>query len=321
MNVEALWITGIGKIETGYTEIRDTPDCDQVQVEIKACGICAWDGALFRGVTTPGPYPFLHGHEGVGYVRSVGAAVKDLKPGDLVMCSEDTPQMMQVQNIARSAVTPIRQEVSEKDLPLWVGEPIVCVVNSLANMKIKPASTVALIGSGYMGLLKIQALMRQLIGELVVFDLDQHRLDLAVKFGADQALLSGSKDADALVKGIQSKGGAELVIECSGSEQGLELANSLMAQSGTLNLFAWHRTSRNINMTPWHQRGYTILNTAPNFDRHYRDHVEETEVLIRRKVFDQTDLITHVSHYSHAQEIMEAAVNKTEGYIKGVITF
>jgi threonine dehydrogenase-like Zn-dependent dehydrogenase len=321
MKVEALWITGIRQIETRLTEIDDAPAYDQVQVEIKACGICAWDGALFSGVTSPGPFPFMHGHEGIGYVRQTGAGVTDLKVGDLVMCSEDTPQMMQVQNIARSAVARIDADVAEKDLPLWVGEPIVCVINSLANMKIKPASTVALVGSGYMGLLKVQALMRQLIGDLVVFDIDPRRLALAKKYGADHAFISGSSEADEYVRDLQSKGGAELVIECSGSEAGLDLANNLMAQSGTLNLFAWHRTARTINMTPWHQRGYTVLNTAPNFDRHYRDHVAETVALMHKGVFDQTDLITHVAPYTQAQAIMEAAVNKTENYIKGVITF
>jgi len=321
MKVNALWITDVGKIETKLTEIADEPFYDQVQVEIKACGICAWDGALFKGLTMPNPYPFMHGHEGVGYVRKVGAGVKDIKVGQLVMCTEDAPQMVQIQNLQRSAVTPILSDLKKDKLPLWVGEPIVCVVNALANMPIKPGSKTVLIGAGYMGLLNIQGLARTLIGSLTVFDIDESRLKLAKKYGADVTCMSNSSEAAAVISDIQEQGGAELVIECSGAVGGLELANNLMAQTGTLNLFAWHRGERTINMTPWHQRGYRIYNTAPNFDRHFRDHVSETEILMRKGVFDQTDLITHVRPYQEAQEIMEIATKKTENYIKGVITF
>lgn len=321
MKVDALWIKEIGKIEIRLTEISDEPLYDEVQVEMKACGVCAWDAAIFKGISNPDPFPFMHGHEGIGYVRKKGAGVKDIEIGDLVMCTEDAPQMIQVQNIKRAAVTTIRTKVEDKDIPLWVGEPIVCVVNSLANMTIKPGATTVLIGSGYMGLLNIQGLAKTLIGPLVAFDINSKRLDLAKKYGANEVCITGSSEATQVIERIKAEGGAELVIECSGSEGGLNLANELMAQSGTLNLFAWHRASRTINMTPWHQRGYRVYNTAPNFDRHFRDHVKETEILMRKGVFDQKDLITHVSAYQNAQEIMDIASSKTEGYIKGVITF
>lgn len=321
MKVNALWIKEIGKIETRTTEISDEPLYDEVQVEIKACGICAWDAAIFKGISNPEPFPFMHGHEGIGYVLKKGAGVKDIEIGELVMCTEDAPQMIQVQNIKRAAVTPIRTKVEDKDIPLWVGEPIVCVVNSLANMTLKPGATTVLVGSGYMGLLNIQALAKTLIGPLIAFDIDSRRLELAKKYGANETYITGSPEAAQAIQGIKAEGGAELVIECSGSEGGLNLANELMAQSGTLNLFAWHRASRTINMTPWHQRGYRVYNTAPNFDRHFRDHVKETEILMRKGVFDQKHLITHVGNYQNAQEIMDIASSKTEGYIKGVITF
>lgn len=321
MKVNALWIKEKGKIETRLTEIADEPLYDEVQIEMKACGVCAWDAAIFNGISNPEPFPFMHGHEGIGYVRKKGNGVKDIEIGDLVMCTEDAPQMIQVQNIKRAAVTPIKIKVEEKDIPLWVGEPIVCVVNALANMAIKPGSTTVLIGSGYMGLLNIQGLAKTLIGSLVAFDIDPKRLDLAKKYGADEVYVTGSSEAARAIERIKAEGGAGLVIECSGAEGGLDLANELMAQSGTLNLFAWHRASRTINMTPWHQRGYRVYNTAPNFDRHFRDHIVETEILMRKGVFNQKDLITHIDSYHKAQEIMDIASSKTEGYIKGVITF
>jgi len=321
MKVDALWIKEVGKIEVRSTEIRDEPDFNEVQVQIKACGICAWDIAIFHGISNPEPFPFMHGHEGVGYVLKKGAGVHDLSVGDLVMCTLDAHQMIQVQNIKRSAVAKSHAPVKEKDLPLWVGEPIVCVVNALANVRIVPGVTTVLVGSGYMGLLYIQGLAKSLVGNLVVFDMDPHRLELAKKYGADEVYVTGSPEAAAAIERLKKAGGAGLVIECSGSEGGLNLANEVMAESGTLNLFAWHRGTRTINMTPWHQRGYTVVNTAPNFDKHFQDHVAETEILMRKGVFHQKDLITHVASYKDAQSLMDIASSKTKGYIKGVITF
>ncbi|MGI6580368.1 MAG: zinc-dependent alcohol dehydrogenase [Saccharofermentanales bacterium] len=321
MKVKALWITDVNSIESRLTEINDEPGYNEVQVEIKACGICAWDCALFSGKTTPGPFPFMHGHEGIGYVRKTGEGVKDIKTGQLVMCSEDSPQMIQVQNINRKAVAPIYADVSEKEIPLWIGEPASCIVNALGNINLRPATEVALVGAGYMGLLYVQGLMKSLISNLIVFDLDEERLKLAKKFGADEVYLSNSEEAKKIVTSIQKRGGVGMVIECSGAESGLKLANELMATTGILNLFAWHRGTRMIDMTPWHQRGYRVYNTAPNFDRNFQDHLAETEALFRRGVFDQKDLITHVYKSEEAQEIMEIATAKKDGYIKGVITF
>lgn len=321
MKVESLWITGPGKIEKRFTEISDEPLYDEVQVEIKACGICAWDRAIFKGVSIPSPYPFMHGHEGIGYVRKKGAGVTDIQVGDVVMCTEDAPQMVQVQNIKRIAVTALKSQVAEKDFPLWVGEPVVCVVNSLANMIIKPASTTVLIGPGYMGLLNIQGLAKTLIGPLIVFGTNQRLLDLAQKYGADEVYSNGSDAAKAKIRELKENGGAELVIECSGSESGFALASEVTSLAGTIDVFAWHRTDRTFNMTPWHKLGTKVLNTGTTFDRHFQDHIAETEVLMRRGVFDQQDMITHVDSYHHAQEIMNLAAAKADGYIKGVITF
>ncbi len=321
MKVDALWITAPGKIDNHLIEINDEPLYDEIQVEIKACGICSWDRAIFKGVSIPEPFPFMHGHEGVGYVIKKGDGVHDINVGDLVMCTEDAPQMIQVQNIKRSAVAVIEKQVQEKDFPLWVGEPITCVVNSLANTRIQPGAKTVLIGPGYMGLLYIQGLTKTLIGDLTVFGTNQRLLNLAQKFGANETYSISSELTANKIREIKELGGAELIIECSGSESGFQLANDLTSLHGTIVMFAWHRTNRVVNMTPWHKLGTQILNIGPTFDRHYQDHVKETEILMRKGVFDQNDLITHVSDYHHAQEIMNIASTKEDGYIKGVITF
>ncbi|KAL3474339.1 hypothetical protein BJX99DRAFT_271679 [Aspergillus californicus] len=65
---------------------------NEVLVELVASGVCHTDlgcGTSLDG--TPGfpvpPYPRVLGHEGAGYVRSIGAKVTKVKPGDAVLLS------------------------------------------------------------------------------------------------------------------------------------------------------------------------------------------------------------------------------------------
>ncbi|HEY2062029.1 NAD(P)-dependent alcohol dehydrogenase [Amycolatopsis sp. NBC_01480] len=59
------------------------PRADEVVVRIVATGVCQTD-AHSRNQEYPVPLPVILGHEGAGIVESVGAAVRDVVPGDHV---------------------------------------------------------------------------------------------------------------------------------------------------------------------------------------------------------------------------------------------
>jgi len=66
---------------------RRDPTANDVQIEILFCGICHSDLHTVRNewsAIMPTVYPVVAGHEIVGRVSKVGAAVKRHKPGDLV---------------------------------------------------------------------------------------------------------------------------------------------------------------------------------------------------------------------------------------------
>lgn len=62
----------------------DTPRDDEVVVRLVAAGICHTDLAV-RDRQLPMPIPAVLGHEGAGVVEQVGAAVKNVGPGDAVI--------------------------------------------------------------------------------------------------------------------------------------------------------------------------------------------------------------------------------------------
>ena len=62
---------------------------NELLVEIKAVGICHTDIVVLQGALSA-PFPIVLGHEGVGVVSEVGAAVTSLAPGDTVVLTFDS---------------------------------------------------------------------------------------------------------------------------------------------------------------------------------------------------------------------------------------
>lgn len=318
MKIDALVMEDKNKVKIIQKEV-DEPGWGQVQVEVKACGICAFDSYLFSGTGVTMPYPFGFGHEGVGIVRKVGPGVVNIKEGDNVFTAATGDMMAQIVNLPAVNVAVIQTEVV--DYKYWVAEPILCVVNGLANIPIEPADHVVVIGSGYMGLLNIQALSKCMVGMITVLDVNERRLQLAKEFGADGAYKVGSDEANKVIENIRRNGGADIILECSGSEGGLKQAYDLLKTSGVLSIFAWHKAERKFDGTHWHLNGIRIFNTSPMIDRHFIERLKRVEVLVRKGIFNQEKLITHAESYHKAQELMELSVSKADNYIKGVITF
>ena len=64
-------------------EVR-APGPTEVKVRVVACGLCHSDLSVIDG-TIPWPTPVVLGHEGAGIVEEVGAAVRNVAPGDHVV--------------------------------------------------------------------------------------------------------------------------------------------------------------------------------------------------------------------------------------------
>jgi len=146
-------------------------------------------------------------------------------------------------------------------------------------------------------------------------------LTLAKKHGADKCYLSGSSEGIEAANRLAENGGMDIVVECSASPAGLQLATDIVKTGGIISNFAWHRAQRTMDASPWHLRGLSIINTAPALDRFFFRHVDKTANLMARGIFDQKDFVTHIMDYHKIQEMLTIAESKADGYIKGVITF
>lgn len=322
MKSDAIWVAEANKIEVRELEIVDNPGFGEIQVEVKACGVCAWDSYLFQGITGPGPTPYPIGHESIGVVRKVGEGVNDFKIGDNVFLGTGGNQMMckYINNIAAGAAK-LPDDI--KDWSKWIIEPTCCVVNLLEKTQIEAGDKVVLVGAGYMGQLTLMGLVRgSQAGEIVVFELRPERREMARKLGATKVYDPESSEGKAYIEQLQKDGGADVVIEFSASNSGFELANQVIRyEAGKLVIGSWHRHEMTFDGTRWHLGGVTVYNLSPMSNRHYTDIMKKTKALINKGVYTPGDLVTHVANYQDCQSVFEKAVSKEDGYMKGVITF
>ncbi len=321
MKVDSLWIVEPNKVEIREVELND-PLYDEVQIEVKACGVCAWDSYLYQGISAPGPIPYRLGHEAVGIVTKVGEGVTNFKPGDKVFCASGSNDMMaQAINLKSHCIARIPDDV--EDYAKWVLEPTVCVVNLMHLANIQPGDSVVLVGAGYMGLLNLQGLINgSQAGSVTVFEKRPERLEIAKSYKPDFAFDPDSPEGQAHIEKIKAEGGADIVIDFAASDSGYELASSLTANSGgKLVLGTWHRNEKTFDGTKWHLSGLNILNLAPGSNRNFTQMIPLTAKLVEAGVYDAGSLVTHTVDYRNAAEMFKMSIEKPTDFIKGVITF
>ena len=320
MKIDALWITEPNKMEIRSTYIPD-PGYDEVQIEIKACGVCAWDSYLYQGISNPKPIPYTFGHEGAGIVTKVGPGVKNYKPGDKVFAaSAVNDMMMQYCNQPVSCLAKIPSDVT--DFSAWVAEPTVCVVSLLYKTQICPGDKIVLVGGGYMGLLTIQGLQAEPWGELIVFEKLPERRKLAMEYSSSGVYDPDSAEGKAKINAIIESGGADIVIDFAASDSGYDLALSMIKNSaGKFVLGSWHRHQKSFDGTSWHLRGLNVLNLAPGANAHFREMIGPTAALMRRGIYNPRKYVTHIADYHDALPVFLKSIDKSDGYIKGVIIF
>ena len=320
MKCDALWVTGYKKLDVRPLEV-EPPKYDEVLIETKACGVCCWDAYQFQGQSGPGPYPYVIGHEAAGIVAEVGKGIRKFKPGDKVACAGGSVvEMARYFTIPEDCVTRIPDATA--DYANWVIEPACTVQNVLNWANIIPGEHVALVGAGYMGLLTLMGLQAYPWGELTVFDIREDRLELARAFQHTRALNPQTPAGAAYVEELVASGGADNVIEFSASDSGFALAVRIARrEKARLTVGSWHRHDMTFDGTRFHMSGFLMNNVSPMTTFHYTDVIPQTAALVRRGVYRPGDLVTHVADYRDCAHVFDRAVDKKDGYIKGVITF
>lgn len=292
---------------------RPTPRWDEVLVRVTASGVCASE---LHTWTTPPAYRVCLGHEGVGVVEAIGDRVELVQPGDLVtglMWPAFSEFVVTRQDLLLKVPRDVAPEVA-------LGEPLGCLVNAVRRTRIELADQVAIVGLGYMGLGMLQLSKLKTPRRLLAVDVRSGALDLAVEFGADEAIRPGEVPADYLDGRDQPDHGFDVVIEASGTQAGLDLASDLVRQHGVLSIVGFHQGgSRTVDMESWNVKAIDVVNAHV---RRTRDHMDSMAIgleLIANGSLDFDRLITHRYRLGEVDRAFADLEAKPAGFIKGIV--
>jgi len=254
MRAKAVITDGKGNFTVEAVEVGD-PQAGEVEVEIKASGVCHTDHKfLFLDKV------FILGHEGAGVVRRVGPGVTRVRAGDRVLlnwaipCGTCFQCRRGAENICESppAVPPERflwkgrptepafrlgtmstltvvPEAAAVRIDVDISFPSACIlgcgvqtgVGTVLNVaKVKTGESVAVLGTGGVGLSVIQGARISRAGMIVGVDVSPQRLEMARRFGATHTVLADRKDeglaqAAAQVRAMAAGRGVDYCFECT----------------------------------------------------------------------------------------------------------
>jgi alcohol dehydrogenase, propanol-preferring len=248
------------------------PTAGQVVIKIGAAGACHSDLHMMhgKGDTVPFSLPFTLGHENAGWVHSVGDGVTSVEPGQPVAvygawgCGACVRCRVGMENYCEAPSAPLAGAGcglgldggmadymlvpdTRHLLPIPDGlspveaapltdagvTPYHAVRRSL--QKLGPTSTAVVIGVGGLGHLAIQILKATSSTKIIAIDTKRDALDLALTLGADVAFESGDGTVRD-VKKATGKRGADLVLDCVGTDTTLTLGAACTRSLGDLTL-------------------------------------------------------------------------------------
>jgi alcohol dehydrogenase len=254
-----------GPGQRGWDTVADPTIIDptDIVVRIDTSTICGTDLHILKGdvpETTPGT---VLGHEAVGTVEEIGAGVSTVAPGDRVLmscvsscgrcrfCKEgrygqclggggwifghliDGLQAEYARvPFGDNSVYKVPEGLSDEQV-LFLADilPTSFEVGVLNGM-VSPGDVVAIVGAGPIGLAAMLTAKLYTPGQIVAIDLDDGRLESAVRFGADMTINNGREDAIAQIMELTDGLGADVAFEAVGVPQTFELAADLIRPGG-----------------------------------------------------------------------------------------
>lgn len=301
---------------------------DRPKPEIQAAGdaivkmvkttICGTDLHILKGdVATCVPGRIL-GHEGVGIVDSMGAGVTAFKPGDRVLIScisscgkcEYCRRGMfshcasggwilgnEIDGTQAEYVRTPHADTSLYPIPAGADEEALVMLSDILptgfecgvlNGKVEPGSTVAIVGSGPIGLAVLLTAQLYSPAQIIMIDLDDNRLQVARQFGATQTINSGDGKAAEAVKRLTGGRGVDTAIEAVGVPATFLLCQELVAAGGIIANIGVHGQKVDLHLERlWSQN---IAITTRLVDTVTTPMLLKT---VQSKKIDPTRLITH----------------------------
>jgi threonine dehydrogenase-like Zn-dependent dehydrogenase len=309
-------------------KIEEVPEPEvkrrRVLVNFRAGSICGTDMHFYRGEWALKKGRIL-GHDALGVRADTGERVVMVpitNCGHCYFCLRGIPSQCtkakhygltsdgffaESKAMLPRSLIPVPDNVTDEEAAIV--EPVALALRVLNHLQPNLGDWVTVVGQGPIGLLMTQvALMKGC--RVIAVDLEDYRLELAEKFGADAIVNAKKEDVPKTVRKL-TKLGSDFVIEAAGIKQTVEQTPFLVRKAGKVALVG-------------ESEGYLNLGEADEaqFFTIYLSPVEYPAAveLIARKLVDVKSLITHRFRLEEIEKALQTADNPEEKPLKVIVT-
>ena len=257
-------------------------------VKVSKTTICGTDLHILKG-DLPSCVPGrILGHEGVGVVDSVGPSVTAFKSGDRVLiscvsacgkCEYCRKGMFShcatggwilgntIDGTQAEYVRIPHADTSLYPIPVGADEEALVMLSDILptgfecgvlNGKVQPGATVAIVGSGPVGLAALLTAQFYSPAEIIMIDLDDNRLDVAKRFGATATINSTDGKAFEAVMRLTGQRGVDTAIEAVGVPTTFQLCEQIIAPGGVIANIGVHGVGVELHLEKLWDRNISI---------------------------------------------------------------
>jgi len=251
-----------------YKELvyKDVPDpvikSNEVLVRVMACGICGSDVHGLDGSTGRRIPPIIMGHEASGVIIKTGEDVIGWKSGDRVTFDStvyplndwftlegmynlsDNREILGVSPgnykrdgafaefiaIPQHILYKIPEKVSFEQAAMV--EAVAVALHSINISGIRTGDNCVVVGGGMIGIFILKLLKISGASKIIPIDVNQKRLELAAKSGADHVFNSAAENLEEKIVELTNKRGADISFEAVGKSESVNIAIDVLRKGG-----------------------------------------------------------------------------------------
>jgi alcohol dehydrogenase len=316
-------------------------------VKMTRTTICGTDLHILKGDLPSCKPGRILGHEGVGIIEVVGPAVTGFATGDRVLiscitacgkCAYCRKGMYShcadggwilgnsIDGTQAEFVRIPHADTSLYHVPAGGDEEALVMLSDILptgfecgvlNGKVQPGSTVAIVGSGPVGLAALLTAQFYAPADVIMIDLDNNRLEVAKRFGATAVVNSADGKARETVMKLTDGRGVDTAIEAVGVPATFELCERLVAPGGTIANIGVHGKPVTLHLEQLWDRNITITTrlvdtvSTPMLLEVLRSHKIDPKLLITHhfkldQILDAYETFGHAAQTRALKVIVEA---------------
>ncbi len=315
------------------------PAEDSVLLKVANCGICGTDLHFYKANYTS---PLPNGHEISGQVVEAGKNVASFKEGDRVSveinvyCGRCSYCLSGNYNLCRSyrwiggpslpggnAEYLIVPAYTLHHLPDCISleegallEPLAVGVHAVGLAGVNPGTTVAILGSGSVGLATLLAAKAYGAAKVLISAKYEHQALLAEKLGADYAIRLAQENLGQAIQRLTNSEGVDVTFNTASTAESLQDACKITRRKGRIVLLALFITEPVQLRIPWETAIFSsFIYGSQGLKKDYEIAIE----LVTSGKADIKGLITHRFPLDRIQEAYHTALDKNTRSVKVLV--